>query len=96
MTYDAEACRGAFYHAPKPTVTDRHHVRPHYLADLLGLPPPTRTVPLCATEHQAIHHILDRHLLSDGTLGGHRLAERTRGYVEDAWLWWRISLLKEP
>ena len=92
MTRDSEPCEGATYHAPQPLFTQRHHVRPKYLAALLGVPIDPTVVPLCATEHDNVHHAL-HHLINEGQQGGHRFADRTQGYIEAAWQWWGAALM---
>ena len=91
MTYDPELCQGAAYHSPRPITTERHHVYPKYLADLLGLPVIPVLVPLCGTEHENVHHAL-RHLINTGE-NPHRFADRTQGYVDAAWTWWQVALI---
>lgn len=91
MSTDLELCVGALYHSPKPTLTQRHHIRPMYLAALLGVPIDPTVVPLCATEHDNVHHAL-RHLINTGD-NPHRFADRTQGYVDMAWLWWQWELV---
>ncbi len=92
MTRDSETCEGATYHSPRVVSTERHHVYPMYLAALLGQPVNPLMVPLCATEHDNVHHAL-HHLISEGQQGGHRFADRTQGYIEVAWAWWQAALL---
>ncbi len=91
MSRDAELCQGATYHSPQPLWTERHHVIPMYLSALLGLPVVTIVVPLCETEHGNVHHAL-HHLINTGE-NPHRFADRTQGYVDDAWYWWQAAIL---
>ncbi len=91
MSRDIELCAGSTYHSPQPLWTERHHVFPMYLSALLGLPVVTILVPLCATEHENVHHAL-RHLINTGT-NPHRFADRTQGCVDAAWEWWQAAIL---
>lgn len=85
-------CQGATDHRPVYAETDRHHVRPKYLAALLGLPIETRTVPLCSGCHDLVHHVL-HHLINEGTMGGHRLSPRMHALVMDPWEWWQAKVV---
>ena len=82
---------GSTFHSPLPLWTERHHIRPMYLSALLGQPVHPTRVPLCGTEHSNVHHALE-HLINEG-VNPHRFAERTQGYVDEAWSWWVAALL---
>lgn len=92
MSRDLEACLGATYHSPLPLETERHHIFPMFMSELLGIPIVRELVPLCPTEHVNVHHAIE-HLLLDGTPGGHRFADRTQTYIDRCWTWWTLTLL---
>lgn len=85
------AC-GMADHTPQYAEIDRHHLYPHYLTALLGIPDRRDTVPLASGCHDLLHHVL-HHLISGGTVGGHRLSVGLRRYVEAAWQWWQREVV---
>jgi len=91
MTRTSKVCVGARYHSPIYYEIDNHHLFPKFLCALLGVPERRETVPLCATDHDNVHHALTA-LINTGTVGGHRLAPGSRLLVEAAWVWWRTTL----
>ncbi len=90
----ARVCVGALDHSPRYAEVDRHHVRPKYLAALLGVPVRPETVDLCAGCHDTAHHVL-HHLINTGTVAGHHLSAGLRAVIEMAWRWWQATLLAD-
>ncbi len=85
-------CYGVRSHTPEPAEVDQHHIRPKYMAHLLGVPERTEIVALCSGCHDLVHHVL-RHRVNEGTVGGHRLSAMLRDAVDTAWSWWQETLL---
>jgi hypothetical protein len=95
MSTDRRPCEGALFHSPIPAERDAHHVRPTYLCALLGVPKEMRTVLLCSGCHDLAHHTL-RHLINNGSWGGHRLPAQLHAIVDDAWVWWQATVAAKP
>lgn len=90
MTRDTEVCTGAGSHAPLPLWTERHHIFPTYLCDLLGVEERDEVLPLCGNCHERVHHAI-RHLVNTGE-NPHRLSVRETSLVQAAWSWWQQTL----
>lgn len=91
MTYDPELCTGSS-HSCLPLTTDRHHIRPKYLAALLGIPIRTETTPLCGACHESTHHLIV-HLINEGETPGHHRGAGYWRWVDEAWAWWQAEVL---
>lgn len=91
MSRTTRVCVGALYHSPIYYEVDSHHIFPRYMAGLLGIPERPETAILCATDHDNLHAIL-KHLINEGTMGGHRPAPGLRVLVDRAWSWWQEEL----
>jgi hypothetical protein len=94
MSVDLEKCVGSRTHRPAVITTDRHHVYPKYLCALLELKEIGALVPLCKTEHDNIHHVID-HLINEGEAGGHVLSLGATILVNACWDWYQEVLLRE-
>lgn len=92
MTTTTTVCVGALYHSPVYVEVDRHHIFPLYLCDLLGVPDRVEVAPLCSGCHDTAHHLI-RHLVNEGSLGGHRPASGARTLVDRFWSWWQATVL---
>ena len=92
MTTDGEACVGCATHRPAPITTDRHHVYPKYLCELLGMDDIPEVVPLCKTEHDNVHHVIE-HFINEGTSGGHVLSWGANVLVALCVGWYQLHIM---
>lgn len=90
MTRTDRVCQGASYHSPIYYETDNHHIFPRFLCGLLGIPARKETAILCATCHDNLHAVI-RHLVNEGTVGGHRLSRGMAAQVNAFWSWWQAE-----
>jgi len=81
-------CLGAADHRPQYLEVDKHHTLPTYLCSLVGVSKRTETVDLCAGCHDRVHHFI-RHLVNEGSLGGHRPSAGERILLDTFWAWWQ-------
>ncbi len=90
MTTTTLVCVGAASHAPLFLEVDHHHIYPLFLAALLGVADRQEKAILCSGCHDRQHHFI-RHLVNEGTLGGHRPGVGERKLLDLFWAWWTVG-----